>query len=60
MLESYNDTNSYISHQAAKRVSLISPEYALGRLMPTFLLNNDLEKNYKNALAELDFELSDV
>jgi starch phosphorylase len=60
MLESYNDTNSYMLNQAARRISIISPEYAIGRMAPLYLLNNNMWKNYATALAELDFKLCDV
>jgi len=60
MLESLNDTNSYLMHQAARRVNIISPDYSLGRMAPIFLLNNGLTQNYKIALSELDFNLNEV
>lgn len=47
-------------HQAARKVSIVSPEYALGRIAPLYLLNNDLGKNYETALAELEFSLANV
>ena len=56
-LESQNDTDAFMLHQVARKVSIVSYEYALGRIAPLYLLNNDLGKNYETALAELDFNL---
>jgi hypothetical protein len=38
----------------------VSPEYALGKMAPLYLLNNDLGKNYETALDELEFSLANV
>lgn len=58
--ESCNDTERFMQNQDAKRIMLISPDYSLGKLAPMYLLNNDLESNYKTALQELDFKLEQV
>lgn len=40
-----------------KRVYFLSMEYILGRQMQNNLLNNDLEKNYREALLDIGYDL---
>jgi len=60
MIESWNDTNQYFIHNDVKRVYFLSLEYILGRLMQMNLLNNDLEKNYEEALKDIGYDIREL
>lgn len=57
LLESWNDTNQYFTTHNVKRVYYLSLEFLLGRLMQNTLNNIDMEKNYKEALMDLGYDL---
>lgn len=50
LIESLNDTTEYYLSNDVKRVSYMSLEFLLGRLMQNMLLNIDMEDKYKEAL----------
>jgi len=57
LLESWNDTNQYFTTHNVKRVYYLSLEFLLGRLMQNTLNNIDMEKNYKEALLDIGYDL---
>lgn len=69
-LEAWNDTNEYftvillclirVQTNDVKRVSYLSLEFLLGRLMQNNLLNTDLEEPYKSALMDIGYKLEDI
>ena len=59
-IESWNDTNLFFKHQNAKYVYIMSMEYQLEKFLKTQLLNNDLEDTYREALADIGYNLENI
>lgn len=59
-LEAMNDTSEYFVTNDVKRVSYLSLEFLLGRLMQNNLLNIDLEEPYKSALMDIGYKLEEL
>ena len=57
LIESFNDTQQYMSNEDVKRVYYMSLEFLLGRAMQNSLINLRLENNYKEALTEIGYQL---
>ncbi|CAI2380450.1 unnamed protein product [Moneuplotes crassus] len=57
LLESWNDTNQYFTTHNVKRVYYLSLEFLLGRLMQNTLNNINMEKNYREALMDIGYDL---
>lgn len=60
LIESWNDTQQFITAQDPKRVYYLSLEYLLGRAMRNALINMDIEQNYKEAVEELGVQLEEL
>jgi starch phosphorylase len=60
LLESWNDTQMNVKVADPKRVNYLSLEFLLGRLLQNALINLDLEKDYKECLMELGYNLEDI
>lgn len=60
LIESWNDTQQFITQQDPKRVYYLSLEYLLGRAMRNALINMDIEENYKQALEGLGAQLEEL
>jgi len=60
LIEAWNDTNEYFTTHDAKRVYYLSLEFLMGRLMQNALVNVDLEQKYKEALADIGYQLEDL
>ncbi len=54
------DFKHEVNNKGAKRVYYMSIEFLLGRSLKTNICNLGLSKEYKEALAELGFELEDI
>jgi glycogen phosphorylase len=57
LLEQWNDTNQYFTTHNVKRVYYLSLEFLLGRLMQNTLNNVDMERNYREALLDIGYDL---
>lgn len=53
LIESWNDTNTYLKESDPKRVYYLSMEYLQGRALMNALYNLDIEPQYREALREL-------
>ncbi len=60
LLEAWNDTQSNAHIHEPKRVYYLSIEFLLGRLLQNALINIDLEKQYKDALNDIGYNLEDL
>jgi starch phosphorylase len=60
LLEAWNDTQINIKIKDPKRVSYLSIEFLLGRLLQNALINLDMEAQYKTSLLELGYKLEEV
>lgn len=60
ILELLNDSNCFFIQRDVKRCYYLSHEYSLGRTLQTALVNLELEKHYRSALAELGYDLHEL
>ncbi|KAL8425776.1 hypothetical protein Efla_004128 [Eimeria flavescens] len=60
LIETLNDTNAYFHEKDVKRAYYLSLEFLLGRAFQNALVNLDIEKNYRTALADLGFSLEQL
>jgi len=60
LMESWNDTYQHIFEQDPKCVYYMSMEYLLGRMLQNALVNLGQEKNFKEALEDLGYNLEEI
>eukprot|EP00798_Chlamydomonas_sp_ICE-L_P029610 gene29610-17891_t len=60
LIETWNDTQTYIKEVDPKRVYYLSMEFLMGRSLLNTLYNLDVEKPYSEALHELGYELENI
>jgi starch phosphorylase len=60
LIETFNDTNSYMHERDPKRIYYFSMEYLMGRFMQATLINLKLTTQYKKALFQIGFELESL
>lgn len=60
LIETLNDTNAFFHEKDVKRAYYLSLEFLLGRAFQNALVNLDIEKNYRTALADLGFSLEQL
>lgn len=60
LIETLNDTVAHFFAQDVKRCYYLSLEFLLGRAMQNALVNLDIEKEYKQALLEMGYNLEDL
>lgn len=60
LIESWNDTNTYLYKVDPKRVYYLSLEYLMGRQLKNALINLGVMKNYEAALKELNLDLNKI
>jgi len=60
LIELFNDTQEYFISSKAKQVYYVSAEFLVGRFLRNALLNLEIEKLYRDSLAELDVSLDQI
>eukprot|EP00742_Colponemidia_sp_Colp-10_P003889 GILJ01004142.1.p1 GENE.GILJ01004142.1~~GILJ01004142.1.p1 ORF type:complete len:944 (-),score=189.07 GILJ01004142.1:272-3103(-) len=60
LIESWNDTQQFLTERDVKRVYYLSLEFLMGRAMQNALVNLDIEDNFKNAIRDLGFDLEEI